>query len=347
MKGLEYRDHRMKCELFRLVDPTLAEDPMRHPDPEVVVAEEFRVKSFEEAMDYTRKYNETHPEHVWYFRHKHDRSDYGLWHSDGVCSFGFDDATEWFNNRIVKYRIQLKELKKNKPGESDKFIELVKYNHDKDEILKKVGRLRKRSVNWFFRGLVKAWIATCDWCGWCLRDKWVEKYKDRKWKKQQLEYWKENRHDITEWWSLDMHLLKDLKWNLRRLIDDGYSINTEFIRDIVVEEHGNEPGFDADEYMVKVYTGKGLKEIEDKAVKRMKETYERIIHLVDLYTFYYNQEIDDEDAFTSKNRTEDMKPILVPGTYDMLDYKAMIAKGDECWREIWDLVKKYGQQMGD
>ena len=42
-----------------------------------------------------------------------------------------------------------------------------------------------------------------------------------------------------------------------------------------------------------------------------------------------------------------MKPILLPGTYDMLDYKAMIAKGDECWKEIWDLVKRYGQQMGD
>ena len=124
-------------------------------------------------------------------------------------------------------------------------------------------------------------------------------------------------------------------------------MNTEFIKDVVTEEYGNEPDFNLDEALTKYFTGKGNPELEERAVQRQKETYERICHLVDLYTFYYNQEIDDEDAFTSKERTDDMKPILMPGTYDMLDYKAMIANGDECWKEIWDLVKRYGQQMGD
>ena len=124
-------------------------------------------------------------------------------------------------------------------------------------------------------------------------------------------------------------------------------MNTEFIKDVVTEEYGGEPDFNLDEAMNKYFTGKGDEKLEKKAVQRQNETYERICHLVDLYTFYYNQEIDDEDAFTSEQRTDDMKPIFMPGTYDMLDYRAMIAKGDECWREIWDLVKRYGQQMGD
>ena len=42
-----------------------------------------------------------------------------------------------------------------------------------------------------------------------------------------------------------------------------------------------------------------------------------------------------------------MKPILMECTYDMLDYKAMFDKSVEVWNEIWDLVKRYGQQMGD
>lgn len=345
--SLKYRDLRMKCELFRLVDPTLAEDPCSHPDPEVEVVEKFKVKDFGEAAEHVKEWAKNHPEHTWYFRPARDRSDYGIWHDDGVCSFGFDDVNEWFNDRIVKYRIQLRELKKNKPDENAKFVETIKFHIAKQDILEKVARLRRMSRCKFIRGLLKAWIATCDWCEWYLKDMWVEKYRDRKWEREKLLYWKKTGHSATEWWSLEMHLLRDLKWNLRRLIDDGYSINTEFIRDVVIEEHGNEPGFDADEYMAKVYTGKGLKEIEDKAVKRQKETYERIIHLVDLYTFYYNQEIDDEDAFTSKKRTEDMKPIILDCAYDILDYRAMIAKGDECWDEIWDLVKKYGRQMGD
>lgn len=331
--SLKYRDTRMKCELFRLVDPTLAEDPYSHPNPEVEVVEEFKAKDYGDAALHVKEWAKNHPEHKWYFRHKHERSDFGLWHEDGVCSFGFNDVDEWFNKRLVKYRIQLKKLK-----DSPK---------DKDKILTKVARLRKMSRCKFVRGTIRAWTATCDWCDWYLKDKWVELFKDIRWKIQRNRYWKKNRHDITEWWSLDMHLLKDLKWNLRRLIDDGYSINTEFIRDIVIEEHGNEPDFDVEKYMVKVYSGAGQAEIEEKAVQRQKETYERIIHLVDLYTFYVNQEIDDEDAFTSKQRTEDMKPIIMECTYDELDYRAMLAKGDKCWNEIWDLVKKYGQQMGD
>ena len=335
--SLKYRDLRMKCELFRLVDPTLAEDPMRHPDPEVIVVEDFKAKSFEEAAEHVKEYAKAHPEHTWYFRPRHDRSDYGLWHEDGVCSFGFSDVNEWFNSKIVKYRIQLKELKKDK--------EL--YEAKKDAILVKVGKLRKRSTNKFIRALVKAWISTKDWCDWNLHARWVEWWKDRKWKKEQLQYWKKNKHDITEWWSLELHLLRDLKWNLNRLLDDGYAMNTEFIKDVVTEEYGGEPDFNLDEAMNKYFTGKGNEKLEERAVARQNETYERICHLVDLYTFYYNQEIDDEDAFTSEQRTDDMKPILMPGTYDMLDYKAMIAKGDECWKEIWELVKRYGQQMGD
>lgn len=345
--SLKYRDLRMKCELFRLVDPALADDPMAHPEPEVVVAEDFKAKSFEDAAEHVKEYSQNHPDHIWYFRVKHDRSDYGLWHDDGVCSFGFDDVNEWFNSRIVKYRIQLREHKKNKPDENAKFIELIRFKIAKKDILEKVARLRKMSTCKFIRGVLKAWIATCDWCSWWLADFWVEKFKDWKWNHEKTSTWKKTGHSPDEWWSLDMHLLKDLKWNLKRLIEDGYTMNTEFIKDVVTEEYGKEPGFDLDEALNKYFTGKGKPELEERAVQRQKETYERICHLIDLYTFYYNQEIEDEDAFTSKKRTEDMKTILMPGTYDMLDYKAMLAKGDECWREIWDLVKRYGQQMGD
>ena len=45
--------------------------------------------------------------------------------------------------------------------------------------------------------------------------------------------------------------------------------------------------------------------------------------------------------------TNDMHIYLVEGTYNMLDYKKMLDEGRKVWNEIWDLVKKYGQQMGD
>ena len=110
--------------------------------------------------------------------------------------------------------------------------------------------------------------------------------------------------------------------NFVKLVKEGYSINSEFIKDILVEEHGNDPGFNIEAAMRSFHMGQGCEDIERRAVERQNETYLRICHLVDLYTFYLWQDIDDEDAYTSPKRTEDMKSILMECTYDMLDYKA-------------------------
>jgi hypothetical protein len=87
-------------------------------------------------------------------------------------------------------------------------------------------------------------------------------------------------------------------------------------------------------------------EVEKLAVEKQKETYSRICHLVDLYTFYINQEIDDKEP-TRETLTDDMHVYLIEGTYNMLDYKKMLDEGKKAWNEILDLVKKYGQQMND
>jgi predicted transcriptional regulator YdeE len=86
--------------------------------------------------------------------------------------------------------------------------------------------------------------------------------------------------------------------------------------------------------------------VEKLAVEHQRQTYDHIAHLVDLYTFYVNQEIDDKEP-TKENLTDDMHFYLIEGTYNMLDYKKMMDDGQKVWNEIWDLVKKYGQQMGD
>lgn len=345
MKGFEYRDNRMKCELFYLNDPSCAEKPYLNPEPEVTVVQDFKVKDFKEAIQFTKEWNEKHPEHVHYWRYKHDRSDYGLWHKDGVCSFGFDDVNEWFNSQLVKYRIQLRELKKDKPEGNP--LKLVKYNHDKDIILKKVGQLRKMSTCKFIRGVLKAWIATCDWCSWWLKDFWIDKFEDWKWKREKISTWKKTGHSPDEWWSLELHLLATLKFNLKRIIKDGMGINTVFVEDVLRKRHANEPDFDLEKEFIKFHMGEDTG-VEDEAVELQKQTYERICHLVDLYTFYLNQEVDDKDIYVHPElRTPDMVEFYIDGTYDMIDYKKMLEKATKCWDEIWDLVKKYGQQMGD
>jgi hypothetical protein len=247
----------------------------------------------------------------------------------------------------VKYRIQLREHKKNKPDENAKFIELVKFHIAKKDILEKVARLRKMSTCKFIRGVLKAWIATCDWCSWWLKDFWVDKFTDWKWKREKISTWKKTGHSPDEWWSLELHLLGTLKFNLKKIIKDGMGINTVFVEDVLRKRHANEPNFDLDKEFIKFHMGEDTG-VEDEAVELQKQTYEHICHLVDLYTFYLNQEVDDKDIYVHPElRTPDMVEFYIDGTYDMIDYKEMLEKATKCWDEIWDLVKKYGQQMGD
>ena len=340
MSKFKYRDMRTKCELFYLDNPEFAEEPWKHPDHSIHVVEVFKVHSFNEAIEYTKNYNLQHTDHKYFWRHKHEKGDYGLWHEDGVCSWGLSDVDNYFVDKIAKERIKLREL------DNSKMLYEDEYNAKKDAILEKIGRIRRRSRNKVIRFFVKSGMAISDWCGWYLKDKWIEKHKDRKWKRERLAYWKKNKHDIQESWNLELHLLGDLKWNLKRLNEEGYGINSEFIQDIVMEDHKDEPDFDYNKFMEKFWCGGSVGDVEDRAIQRQKETYERICHLVDLYTFYYNSEVDGEEV-NENTRTEDMREIYIPQTYDMIDYMAMSEKGKEAWNEIWDLVKRYGQQMND
>lgn len=333
MKGLEYRDTRMTFELFRLKDSSCAERPWQNPEPEVEVVKEFKASSFQEADQTTKDWNLHHPEAVHYWRHKRSKSDYGLWHEDGICSWGLSDIDNYFVDKVAALR------KRYRNAENE---------NDRTRILRKIAKVRKVSTSKFIRMLVKFRFAISDWCGWWLKDFWTDKFKDWKWNREKISAWKKTGHSPDEWWTLELHLLETLKFNLKRLIEDGISINSEFVKDALVKMRGSEAGFDLDAAMREFSMGKNYDEVEKEAIELQRSTYERICHLVDLYTFYMNQEVDDKDIYGHPElRTSDMREIYLECSYDELDYKAMADKGTECWNEIWDLVKRYGQQMGD
>lgn len=347
MKGLEYRDNRMKCELFYLENPEFANEPWNHVDPEIHVVCQFRAVNFKDAIEYTKNYNLNHSDHRYFWRHKHERGDYGLWHEDGVCSWGLSDIDNYFVDKVAALRKQLRELDRElKSTEQDTLHHRVLRNR-RIQVLRKIGKVRRLSTNKFIRFLVKSGIAISDWCSWWFKDFWVEKFKDWKWKREKISTWKKTGHSPDEWWSLELHLLDTLKFNLKKLIKDGMGINSVFIEDVLRKRHANDLDFDLDKEFIRFHMGEDTG-VEDEAVELQKQTYDRICHLVDLYTFYYNSEVDEKDIYEHPElRTDDMREIYVDETYDMVDYLTMSKKGRECWNEIWDLVKKYGQQMGD
>ena len=156
MKGLEYRDTRMTFELFRLKDSSCAERPWQSPEPEVEVVLDFKASTFQEAGQITKHWNIHHPEAVHYWRYKRSRSDFGLWHEDGICSWGLSDIDNYFVDKVAALRKQLRELDDKELSSTEKDILHLKILRNRRiQILRKIGKMRKLSVNKFIRMLVK------------------------------------------------------------------------------------------------------------------------------------------------------------------------------------------------
>ena len=173
-------------------------------------------------------------------------------------------------------------------------------------------------------------------------------------KPKDLYYWTRNivyllkyKEEYSNQWNLDWHILDSIERNVPSLIDNSHAL--AFIDEAILKVHGNEPGFDLDQYHRDNYAGYP-KEIEELAVKIQNEEYRNLLLYVKLYKYYANcGNIDfnnhEEDAFD--NEWRHTLPIK-KGTYDEIaDYKKLTAMTKEQWNKIWDWMKAYGQKLND
>ena len=95
MKGSKWRDNRMTCELFCVLDADTREYNF-FDEPNAKVVDTFKAHSYDEAIEYTKQYREEHKSDGWtYFwrvRHNRGLGDFGLWHCDGIVSYGASDV---------------------------------------------------------------------------------------------------------------------------------------------------------------------------------------------------------------------------------------------------------------
>lgn len=337
MSKKNWRDTRTTCELFCILDADKKEYNF-FDEPNAKVVDTFKVHSYNEAIEYTKQYREEHKDDGWtyYWRVRRERGlgDFGLWHCDGIVSYGASDVDCVFFDWIANVRVKMRKDK-----------DYTNHKH----YIKKIARIRKMSSCKVIRGLLWTWLKFWDNLVWYCWDKPKNKFKEWRWDRRNLKNWKRTGHALDEYWSLEMHMLKDLKYNLKKLNEEGYGINTIFMYDALRDKHPLESDDEIEKRMNEIMMNADrseAEEIEKLAVEHQKQTYDHIAHLVDLYTFYINQDIDDQEP-TKENLTDDMHFYLIEGTYNMLDHKKMYDEGQKVWKEIWDLVKKYGQQMGD
>lgn len=324
----------MKCELIYVSNSS--GDSKDKSNPEFGVVQEFSANDASEAASFVKKYNSEHSDHTYYWRHKTDPI--GIWHEDGICSYsntiGFDfwgDADEFFVSKIAKLRKKLKKLMKDT---SIPTFESFEEKHK--DIIRKIARIR-----WFWgkkpiRLLVGMAIYLKDELEYYLWDKWGRLFDDISFKRRNIKSFKKTGHAISEHWGLGEHLLEDLKYNLKKLIEVKHGVSFQFINEVVLEEHKDEPGFDLDKWFEKNY--EIPEEIHDKAKKRCNEIYQHIIDLIDKYAFY---------SLNGPEPEKEYPKIALEGSWNETDYAKMSEISKECWDEIWKLVSKYGQSMWD
>ena len=169
-----------------------------------------------------------------------------------------------------------------------------------------------------------------------------------------LYYWIRNivyllkhKEAYSNQWNLDWHILESIELNVPSLIENSCAL--AFINEAILEVHGNEPGFDLDQYHRDNYAGYP-KEIEDLAMKIQNEEYRNLLLYVKLYKYYASGgdiDFNNPEEVDFDNNWRHTLPIK-KGTYDEIaDCKKLASMAREQWSKIWDWMKAYGQKLND
>ena len=320
----------MKCEIV-FIAKSEPSDSSKTPNFEAVG--EFSAKDCSEAAEFIKKYNSEHSDHTYYWRHKKDKI--GIIHEDGICSYidsircGFwDDVDEYFIRRIAKVRKEYKKIR------SDSNLDFDSKRLRMRKLVKKIGRIRKIWGMKPIRLLVGSMVWTMDNLEYYLWNKWSNLFFDISFNIRNVRNFKKTGHAISEYWGLSEHMLGDLKYNLKKLIEVKNGVSFQLIGEVVKEEHKDDPDFDLDKWFEQNYSIPD--DIHEKAKMKGILLYQHIIDLIDKYAFY---------GMCDPKPDKDYPNIVLEGSYDELDYKKMSEIANQCWNEIWDLVKKYGNTM--
>lgn len=151
-----------------------------------------------------------------------------------------------------------------------------------------------------------------------------------------------NKHQYGEHWSLDDHILKDLIWNIDRLIKYSHGMAFPYCEMAVKETHKNDKNFDINKWNEQNHSY--TEEEEKLAVKYQKESRNELVKYIKLYMFYRDCGCSDyPDIEKEYHHTLPIKK----GTYDTLDYKKLHSLRQKYWNKIWEWMRMYGETLWD
>ena len=283
------------------------------------------------------EYVKSHPGVEVYYRMAHKRtSKKNIWHG-GVLTDGNDIVSEFFLFSIDSYRYKIRIIHELLKRDASKFNTMTgKLLALRKTMLSRVAFWRKMETYRAVRGFLRIWLSFYDFIDDNVLYRISKWYGDFTHWFKRMRYFDKYHHDIQEPWSLDSHMLNDLRWNAIRLKKEGHGIHPKCMIDAITQLHGSDPGFDPNDcYSVRDDASEKL------AVTKMHELYDNIVHLIDLY-FFYSDEYDDDFV-----KTPDMQVFYKEYSLNVIDYVKMHEMMQSYWNQIWDIMKEYGQGFWD
>ena len=280
------------------------------------------------------------------------------------------------NYRIIRIEKQLKRygFLKLKSYVHTKKITMAKFYAESDEkayeYLQEYRRVANKAYDYYFDIIQSYTVVGKDGKSHefeTLGEKW--KYEDKKdhwykrlfdslsfnlefyFKDKPLDFWYwirnnvyllKNKHQYGEYWSLDDHILDDLKWNIPLLNKYSHGMAWPYLDKAVYETHKDEKDFDINKWNKTNHSY--TDEEEKKAIKYQEESRNELVKYVKLYEYYRDCGVTEDKEFDKKWRHT--LPIK-KGSYDLFDYKKLDALQKKYWNKIWEWMRQMGQTLWD
>lgn len=151
-------------------------------------------------------------------------------------------------------------------------------------------------------------------------------------------YFFRHGHSMKESWSIDSHLLEDLRFNLKKLAENTNGCPTficERAKYELKRPDKEEWEYDDDEM--------------ELAMKMWIDELNKLRENVLLYEYYDGYGIveeDDKEMMEIDRKYRDTLPYK-PGTKNEFDYPKLRELAKERWDNIWNWIKEYGESLWD
>lgn len=157
-------------------------------------------------------------------------------------------------------------------------------------------------------------------------------------------FWRKTRHNYEESFSLDMHIINDIIFNVPIIKAEKHGYPQYFCDKAVLELHKNDKKFDLEKYYAE-NNGKTDKNVDELAVAMYHAELDKLVLNAKLYLYYESFGIIDEknkDEVEFDKKWHKTLPYQ-PGRYKEFDYQKLRALQDKCWNSVFNWIKQYGR----